>query len=208
MLAGRAEDVKAALDEAGVATVHEAKGTGIEQEWAPEIVLLGVDPTDAQADQLRELTRTIPRLGVAAVTTQNPLSAPWHLELVDQDNADLEPAGLHLTPQRITAAEAQRIIAVLATALADPEDTDASGTQTVDLAAILGRPATHLTIVPTAHDEDTAPWAAENTTETTELSSVPASVHDEDETDHGMEITNGPAAVSYTHLTLPTILLV
>ncbi|MBN6749449.1 hypothetical protein [Micrococcus luteus] len=193
MLAGRAEDVKAALDEAGVATVHEAKGTGIEQEWAPEIVLLGVDPTDAQADQLRELTRTIPRLGVAAVTTQNPLSAPWHLELVDQDNADLEPAGLHLTPQRITAAEAQRIIAVLATALADPEDTDASGTQTVDLAAILGRPATHLTIVPTAHDEDTAPWAAENTTETTELSSVPASVHDEDETDHGMEITNGPA---------------
>ena len=97
MLAGRAEDVKAALDEAGVATVHEAKGTGIEQEWAPEIVLLGVDPTDAQADQLRELTRTIPRLGVAAVTTQNPLSAPWHLELVDQDNADLEPAGLHLS---------------------------------------------------------------------------------------------------------------
>ena len=82
---------------------------------------------------------------------------------------------------------------MLATALADPEDTDASGTQTVDLAAILGRPATHLTIVPTAHDEDTAPWAAEDTTETTELSSVPASVHDEDETDHGVEITNGPA---------------
>lgn len=193
MLAGRAQDVKAALDEAGVATVHEAKGAGIEQEWAPEIVLLGVDPTDDQADQLRELTRTIPRLGVAAVTTQNPLSAPWHLELVDQDNADLEPAGLHLMPQRITAEEAQRIIAVLATALADPEDTDASGTQTVDLAAILGRPATHLTIVPTHEDEDTERYGFEDDTETAELSSVPASVHDEDETDHGMEITNGPA---------------
>lgn len=200
MLAGRAEDVKAALDEAGVATVHEAKGTGIEQEWAPEIVLLGVDPTDAQADQLRELTRTIPRLGVAAVTTQNPLSAPWHLELVDQDNADLEPAGLHLTPQRITAAEAQCIIAVLATALADPEDTDASGTQTVDLAAILGRPATHLTIVPTHEDEDTERYGFEDDTETAELSLVPATAHDE--TDHGMEITTGPA--EYDEYLTPT----
>ena len=200
MLAGRAQDVKAALDEAGVATVHEAKGAGIEQEWAPEIVLLGVDPTDDQADQLRELTRTIPRLGVAAVTTQNPLSAPWHMELVDQDNADLEPAGLHLMPQRITAEEAQRIIAVLATALADPEDTDASGTQTVDLAAILGRPATHLTIVPTHEDEDTERYGFEDDTETAELSLVPATAHDE--TDHGMEITTGPA--EYDEYLTPT----
>ncbi|MEO4039945.1 hypothetical protein V3N95_11835 (plasmid) [Micrococcaceae bacterium Sec6.3] len=197
MLAGRADDVKAALEEAGVRSVHEAKGAGIEQEWAPEIVLLGTSPTDEQADQLRELTRTIPRLGVAAVTTQNPLSAPWRLDLVDKDNADLEPAGLHLTPQRITATEAQRIIAVLATALADPEDTDATGTHTVDLAAILGRPATHLTIVPN-HAEEGYEYeiaGGEEGTDTTESAAAPAeSLHeDEHEETYGVEVTTAPA---------------
>lgn len=166
LLAGKAADVRAALDEAGMESTHQAKGSGIEQDWAPEIVLLGIDPTDEQADQLRELTQTIPRLGVAAVTIQNPLSAQWRLEMVDEDNADLEPAGLHLTPQRITADEAQRIMSVLSTALADPQDADGVQTHTVDLSTILGRPASHLAVVPdtgaetegynTVPDEDTA----------------------------------------------------
>lgn len=176
MLHGQAEDVQTTLERAGVSSLHEAKGTSLEQAWAPEIVLLGLTPTDAQADQLRELTQSIPRLGVAAVTSQNPLSAEWRLELVDQDNADLEPAGLHLVPQRITAEEASRIISVLATALADPKDAAGTGTQTVDLEAILGRPASHLTIVPdAAYDEPTTTHDPAEAEGPDELDQPPAS---------------------------------
>lgn len=150
MLTGRAEAVRQALQEQGSESLHQAKSLNTEESWGPEIVLLGVEPSNDQADRLRELTQTIPRLGIAAVTTANPLAAAWQLHCVDEDNAELEPANLHLTPQRVTRDEAEKIISILSTALNEPTDGDGERTQTVDLTQVLG-PAvsSHLSVVAT-----------------------------------------------------------
>lgn len=158
LLEGKAKATAAALEDEGAESLHQARPANTEEPFGPEIVLLGTEPSMAQADKLRELAAAIPRLGVAAITTANPLASEWQLHLEDADNADLEPAGLHLMPQRITHEQAEQIISVLTTALADPADADEDRqrTTTVDLAQILGRPATHLTVVPDPEqDEDT-----------------------------------------------------
>lgn len=145
-LEGKAADIRTALEEQGAASLDQARPANLEEAFAPEIVLLGLEPTPAQAGRLSELAGAIPRLGIAAVTTANPLASDWVLHLEDEDHADLLPVNQHLRPQKITPEEAARIKDLLATALQDPQDGTTS-TTTIDINTVLdARP--HLSAVP------------------------------------------------------------
>lgn len=150
LLQGKAEDTRAALTEQGAANLDEAKSMSAEGDWAPEIVLLGLHPDQDQARQINELAAAIPHLGIAAVTTSNPLDAQWVLTLEDERNADLQPTGQHLRPQLVTPEETDQITQVLATALQQPQDTGKASTR-IDPAEVLN-PSKHLTAVPDLHE--------------------------------------------------------
>lgn len=150
LLQGKAEDTRAALTEQGAANLDEAKSMSAEGDWAPEIVLLGLHPDQDQARQVNELAAAIPHLGIAAVTTSNPLDAQWVLTLEDERNADLQPTGQHLRPQLVTPEETEQITQVLATALQQPQDTGKTSTR-IDPAEVLN-PSKHLTAVPDLHE--------------------------------------------------------
>ena len=150
LLQGKAEDTRAALTEQGAANLDEAKSMSAEGDWAPEIVLLGLHPDQDQARQINELAAAIPHLGIAAVTTSNPLDAQWVLTLEDERNADLQPTGQHLRPQLVTPEETEQITQVLATALQQPQDTGKTSTR-IDPAEVLN-PSKHLTAVPDPHE--------------------------------------------------------
>lgn len=150
LLQGKAEDTRAALTEQGAANLDEAKSMSAEGDWAPEIVLLGLHPDQDQARQINELAAAIPHLGIAAVTTSNPLDAQWVLTLEDERNADLQPTGQHLRPQLVTPEETDQITQVLATALQQPQDTGKTSTR-IDPAEVLN-PSKHLTAVPDPHE--------------------------------------------------------
>ena len=150
LLQGKAEDTRAALTEQGAANLDEAKSMSAEGDWAPEIVLLGLHPDQDQARQINELAAGIPHLGIAAVTTSNPLDAQWVLTLEDERNADLQPTGQHLRPQLVTPEETDQITQVLATALQQPQDTGKTSTR-IDPAEVLN-PSKHLTAVPDPHE--------------------------------------------------------
>jgi len=150
LLQGKAEDTRAALTEQGAANLDEAKSMSAEGDWAPEIVLLGLHPDQDQARQINELAAAIPHLGIAAVTTSNPLDAQWVLTLEDERNADLQPTGQHLRPQLVTPEETDQITQVLATALQQPQDTGKTSTP-IDPAEVLN-PSKHLTAVPDPHE--------------------------------------------------------
>ena len=150
LLQGKAEDTRAALTEQGAANLDEAKSMSAEGDWAPEIVLLGLHPDQDQARQINELAAAIPHLGIAAVTTSNPLDAQWVLTLEDERNADLQPTGQHLRPQLVTPEETEQITQVLATALQQPQDTGKTSTP-IDPAEVLN-PSKHLTAVPDPHE--------------------------------------------------------
>lgn len=150
LLQGKAEDTRAALTEQGAANLDEAKSMSAEGDWAPEIVLLGLHPDQDQARQINELAAAIPHLGIAAVTTSNPLDAQWVLTLEDERNADLQPTGQHLRPQLVTPEETDQITQVLATALQQPQDTGKTSTR-IDPAEVLN-PSKHLTAVPDLHE--------------------------------------------------------
>lgn len=151
MLRGRAEATERALAEMGMESVHQAKASGAEESWMPEIVILGIEPTAEQASELRDLTETIPRLGIAAVTAGDPLQGQWRLSLHDADTADLEPIGLRLVPQKITPQESAQIISVLSTALQDPQ-TVLTSSEHVSVDEILTAHEPRLSAVPDLDD--------------------------------------------------------
>lgn len=122
MLQGRASDVRAAMQAAGVATLHEAR-TLPGQSWMPEIVLLGVEPTDRQRHQLMDLVGQIPRLGIAAITAGFTLG-DWKLSVDTEGYATLAPVGLMLKPQKITPEQQEAIIELLAQSAAAAEDPE------------------------------------------------------------------------------------
>ena len=174
LLQGKAEDTRAALTEQGAANLDEAKSMSAEGDWAPEIVLLGLHPDQDQARQINELAAAIPHLGIAAVTTSNPLDAQWVLTLEDERNADLQPTGQHLRPQLVTPEETEQITQVLATALQQPQDTGKASTR-IDPAEVLS-PSKHLTAVPDLH-EPAAGQDEEQTEQTPQVSIGAADEH-------------------------------
>lgn len=130
MLQGRAADVRAAMHAAGVSTLHEAR-TLPGQSWMPEIVLLGVEPTDRQRHQLMDLVGQIPRLGIAAITAGFTLG-DWKLSVDTEGYATLAPVGLMLKPQKITPEQQEAIIELLAQSAAAAEDPEDGTSPTAD----------------------------------------------------------------------------
>ncbi|MFL4473131.1 LysM peptidoglycan-binding domain-containing protein [Paeniglutamicibacter sp. MACA_103] len=122
MLQGRAADVRAAMHAAGVSSLHEAR-TLPGQSWMPEIVLLGVEPTERQRHQLMDLVGQIPRLGIAAITAGFTLG-DWKLSVDSEGYATLAPVGLMLKPQKIIPEQQEAIIELLAQSAAEAEDLD------------------------------------------------------------------------------------
>ena len=184
-LDGKAKDIRRALDEQDAATLDQARAANQEEAFGPEIVLLGLEPTPAQARRLTDLAGAIPRLGIAAVTTANPLASDWILNLEDEDHADLLPVNQHLRPQKITPEEGERIKELLATALEDPRSTGRGTTATIDINTVLDeRP--HLSAVA---DLEEMLHEEENTQDLplTPEPAVPAAETAEDETDPAEE---------------------
>ncbi|WP_188109354.1 LysM peptidoglycan-binding domain-containing protein [Paeniglutamicibacter gangotriensis] len=168
MLQGRAADVRAAMQAAEVSTLHEAR-TLPGQSWMPEIVLLGVEPTDRQRHQLMDLVSQIPRLGIAAITAGFTLG-DWKLSVDTEGYATLAPVGLMLKPQKITPEQQETIIELLAQSAAAAEDPE-DGTSH----AAGETPATVEDVVIHIHHTDAPPASGSSADE---LQAVPAQLHE------------------------------
>lgn len=119
-LEGRAADVARLLEGAGVRDLAAARGTGVADDaWPPEIVVLPGDVPDPLRRRLEHLVLGLPRVGIAAVTAGEPLGE-WILQLDGDALGRLEPLGLALRPQRLSGAEYEDLLAILATADAEP----------------------------------------------------------------------------------------
>ena len=105
-LEARAAEVEAALGQSGAQSLVDARGRGLAADaWTPEILLIGeqLDPTVRAA--LEQLVTRIPRVGIAAVTSDAQLGE-WVLDL-DRDDPSrgvLQPAGITIRPQQLDAA--------------------------------------------------------------------------------------------------------
>lgn len=84
-------------------------------EWAPEILLIGPGLAPDQIATLDELVTAVPRVGIAAVTTDAQFGQ-WILDLDDHGSAVLSPPQLQVRPQTLTGEEYTQILAVLASA--------------------------------------------------------------------------------------------
>jgi len=80
--------------------------------WTPHIVLIGHELPAAMQERLGEVVARTPRVAVAAVTTASQLTN-WTLTVSDEGGADLQPLGLHLTPQRLAGSSYDAVCAAL-----------------------------------------------------------------------------------------------
>lgn len=88
--------------------------------WRPDVVLLGQDLTPDQSRRLTDIVTELPRVAIAAVTTTSPAITPWQLRLVaDAGTAHLAPHGWQLTPQLVTAAQYQQMLALITSSGSD-----------------------------------------------------------------------------------------
>lgn len=118
----RADQDRAALHAASTPDLRHARVTGAAPDsWNPEIVLIAGPLTDRHRSQLADLLDTLPRVAIAAVTTEIPLGE-WRLDKITagRDTAILEPVGLTVRPQRVDADSYAHILDMVATANDDP----------------------------------------------------------------------------------------
>ncbi len=126
------EDRRAALDSYDVDDVHQArvKATDLES-WAPHIVILGMEPPEAQRTELAELVAHMPRLGIATVASGDSIEAGSTVVITDCTTAEYRSGGqlppLPFHPQ-LLAGEELRLIQNLF-------DTTAQKSHVADLAA-------------------------------------------------------------------------
>ena len=94
--------------------------------WTPEIVLLAGPVTDSQRAALEDLTRALPRVAVAAVTSGEPV-AEWviRLDRDDPSTAVIDPIGLRIQPQQLDEQTLEQVLEVLG--LADQMDDGPEG---------------------------------------------------------------------------------
>lgn len=112
-LRGQATAAEHALEQLGVDSIEEARTNGVTAEsWAPEIVILGELPGEAEQRELAELVTRIPRVGIAAVTTEH-LVGEWALEISSDRAAVLQPLELPMIPQLLTGSELGKILELL-----------------------------------------------------------------------------------------------
>lgn len=102
-LEARAGDVEAALGHSGADSLVDARGRGLAADaWTPEILLIGEQLDPAVRAALEQLVSRIPRVGIAAVTSDEQLGE-WVLDL-DRDDPTrgvLQPAGITIRPQQL-----------------------------------------------------------------------------------------------------------
>lgn len=106
------ESTNLLVDE-GLADAHQGRrhDDGADS-WTPHIVLVGHELTAAMHERLGELLARAPRVAIAAVTTGTRGLTEWALTVTDA-GADLEPLGLHLTPQRLAGSSYDAVCAAL-----------------------------------------------------------------------------------------------
>ena len=115
-LQARAEHVGQILTDSGADSLSEARGRGVaEDTWTPEILLIGTHLDPHVREQLDELVSRVPRVGIAAVTT-DAHTGQWVLDLDEPGTGTLEPAGMRIRPQTLSPTEYDQILSVLATA--------------------------------------------------------------------------------------------
>lgn len=120
LLRGKAKATDEAFTRLGVSGVEEARTLGKDAEgWMPEIVVLGQQPTEEQRAELEKLVTAIPRLGIAAVSAGR-VAGDWEIRIESKDAATLEPLGLDMVSQIITAEENMKIMRLMATASQEP----------------------------------------------------------------------------------------
>lgn len=94
-----------ALAVAGAGSVgHARSARTAPSTWSPEIVIIPGELTDRQRNLLTNLVDAMPRVAIAAVTGSTAPIGEWTLQLNDDRTATLNPVGLALTPQLVTAA--------------------------------------------------------------------------------------------------------
>lgn len=113
----RADQDRAALTGSDL-TLEAARAAGeLPDTWTPEIVLIAGPVTTSQQDKLTAVLHDLPRVAVAAVTS-DPTVGEWGLTLpgpdAEDDLAVLQPVDLQIRPQRIPAEEYGRILVTLA----------------------------------------------------------------------------------------------
>jgi len=168
-LHGVERDCAAALAELGVGSISEGRGVDHDAlDWAPEIVLVGAGMDPAELAELQSLVLQVPRLCVAAVI-EGGEQGQWTLT-VDGEMGLLDPVGLKVRPQRLSAAESAALAEALQVSLMGPEADESS-----QVPAELTR-ATRLTLLE-AEAETEAEADSETETETeTEMDVLGAAV--------------------------------
>lgn len=91
--------------------------------WTPEVVLVADELPDAQRRRLQALVTGTPAVTTAAVVVGGPAGAGWVLDLGSGAGpADLAPAGIRLTPQRLEREESASVLELVeATSRTDTE---------------------------------------------------------------------------------------
>lgn len=91
-----------------------ADGAATTEAWTPEILIVGTTLDPRIREELDQLVAHIPRVGIAAVTTDAD-TGEWALDIDPEapDEAVLSPTGLRVRPQQITTADYAAMLSVL-----------------------------------------------------------------------------------------------
>lgn len=114
----------------GILTDDASEATSSEQaritdagegDWTPQVLILGGDITDVQAQRLEQLVATRPRVAVASVTTDEKQVGEWSLTVAYTEHSttaslDGDEVTLTLTPQRIPTAQLEDLLTIARTA--------------------------------------------------------------------------------------------
>ena len=125
VLERRVSSLRELMAETQVPDLQHARSAGNRRPhagaWYPEVLLLGgpVDPIDYA--QLEDLLRDLPRIALAVVATAHNTPSEWTVALDPADDgpdaiAVLQPVGLSLRPQQLTASDLDQLLALLAVA--------------------------------------------------------------------------------------------
>lgn len=124
-LTERAAADRAALAAAGVTGLPEARITRAAPDaWTPDVLLVTCALTARHRNLLSALVEEQPRVAIAAVTTDDPIT-PWVLTLDDTDpgTAVLEPLALRLRPQHLDPVVYDHLLHLARPVPADPAGT-------------------------------------------------------------------------------------
>ncbi len=159
------EDRRAALDSYDVDDVHQArvKATDLES-WAPHIVILGVEPPEAQRNELAELVAHMPRLGVATVASGDSIEAGSTVVITDRTTAEYRSGGqlppLPFHPQLLAGEELELIQNLFDTTAQESHVADLATENIVEERTVLDEDAADLTVGPLSDEASAAPAQA------------------------------------------------